>query len=55
MVHSVILLLFVSLLCRDLSVGRGSTATIGGGAFPKISKVDAWDGKDWEVGWKTNG
>ncbi|KAM9435977.1 protein disulfide-isomerase A6 [Clarias gariepinus] len=31
---------------RDLSVGRGSTATISGGALPKIHTVEAWDGKD---------
>lgn len=31
---------------RDLSVGRGSTATVGGGALPKINTVEAWDGKD---------
>lgn len=31
---------------RDLSVGRGSTATISGGALPKINSVEAWDGKD---------
>ncbi|KAI5610948.1 protein disulfide-isomerase A6 precursor [Silurus asotus] len=31
---------------RDLSVGRGSTATITGGALPKIHTVEAWDGKD---------
>uniref|UniRef100_A0A8C8CH48 Protein disulfide-isomerase A6 n=1 Tax=Oncorhynchus tshawytscha TaxID=74940 RepID=A0A8C8CH48_ONCTS len=34
---------------RDLSVGRGSTATVGGGALPKINSVDAWDGKDGEA------
>uniref|UniRef100_A0A8C7D5A4 Protein disulfide-isomerase A6 n=1 Tax=Oncorhynchus kisutch TaxID=8019 RepID=A0A8C7D5A4_ONCKI len=34
---------------RDLSVGRGSTATVGGGALPKINSVDAWDGKDGEL------
>lgn len=31
---------------RDLSVGRGSTATVGGGALPKINSVEGWDGKD---------
>ncbi|XP_056150023.1 protein disulfide-isomerase A6 [Lampris incognitus] len=31
---------------RDLSVGRGSTAMVGGGALPKINTVEAWDGKD---------
>ncbi|XP_012674957.2 protein disulfide-isomerase A6-like [Clupea harengus] len=31
---------------RDLSVGRGSTATIGGTALPKIHAVEPWDGKD---------
>lgn len=34
---------------RELSVGRGSTAPVGGGAFPKIYKVEPWDGKDGEV------
>ncbi|KAI1895127.1 hypothetical protein AGOR_G00103100 [Albula goreensis] len=34
---------------RDLSVGRGSTATVGGGALPKIYAVEAWDGKDGEL------
>ncbi|KAG9336879.1 hypothetical protein JZ751_003227 [Albula glossodonta] len=34
---------------RDLSVGRGSTATVGGGALPKIHAVEAWDGKDGEL------
>lgn len=34
---------------RELSVGRGSTATFGGGAMPKIQSVDAWDGKDGQV------
>lgn len=37
------------LCCRDLSVGRGSTATISGGALPKIHIVEAWDGKDGVV------
>lgn len=30
-------------------MGRGSTATFGGGAMPKINSVDAWDGKDGQV------
>ncbi|XP_066554480.1 protein disulfide-isomerase A6 [Amia ocellicauda] len=34
---------------RDLSVGRGSTATVGGGVIPKIHSVDPWDGKDGEL------
>ncbi|CAG03659.1 unnamed protein product [Tetraodon nigroviridis] len=34
---------------RELSVGRGSTATFGGGAMPKIYSVDAWDGKDGQL------
>lgn len=45
---------------RELSVGRGSTATFGGGAMPRIQSVDAWDGKDGQVsrdiylqGWQT--
>lgn len=33
-------------LLRDLSYGKGTTAPIRGAALPKISKVDAWDGKD---------
>lgn len=36
-------------LCRELSVGRGSTATVGGGALPKINTVEPWDGKDGVV------
>uniref|UniRef100_W5NIX5 protein disulfide-isomerase n=1 Tax=Lepisosteus oculatus TaxID=7918 RepID=W5NIX5_LEPOC len=34
---------------RDLSMGRGSTATVGGGALPKINPVEPWDGKDGEL------
>ncbi|MEQ2181107.1 Protein disulfide-isomerase A6 [Goodea atripinnis] len=34
---------------RELSVGRGSTATLGGGVMPKINTVEAWDGKDGQV------
>lgn len=34
---------------RELSVGRGSTAPVAGGAFPKIHSVEPWDGKDGEV------
>ncbi|KAL2082437.1 hypothetical protein ACEWY4_022255 [Coilia grayii] len=34
---------------RDLSMGRGSTATVGGGALPKINTVEPWDGKDGEL------
>ncbi|XP_039604835.1 protein disulfide-isomerase A6 isoform X1 [Polypterus senegalus] len=34
---------------RDLSMGRGSTATVGGGALPKINRVEQWDGKDGEL------
>lgn len=36
-------------LFRELSVGRGSTATLGGGVMPKINEVEAWDGKDGQV------
>lgn len=39
----------VHLLFRELSVGRGSTDTLGGGAMPKIDAVEAWDGKDGQV------
>ncbi|XP_075869575.1 protein disulfide-isomerase A6 [Nelusetta ayraudi] len=34
---------------RELSVGRGSTDTLRGGALPKIHAVDAWDGKDGQL------
>ncbi|XP_043963266.1 protein disulfide-isomerase A6 isoform X2 [Gambusia affinis] len=34
---------------RELSVGRGSTATLGGGVMPKINAVEAWDGKDGQL------
>lgn len=34
---------------RELSVGRGSTATFGGGAMPKIHAVEPWDGKDGQL------
>uniref|UniRef100_A0A673C5A5 Protein disulfide-isomerase A6 n=1 Tax=Sphaeramia orbicularis TaxID=375764 RepID=A0A673C5A5_9TELE len=34
---------------RELSVGRGSTSTLGSGTMPKIHSVDAWDGKDGQV------
>ncbi|KAM3931411.1 protein disulfide-isomerase A6 [Leptodactylus fuscus] len=34
---------------RELSFGRGSTSPVGGGAIPKIYKVEAWDGKDGEL------
>ncbi|XP_030411290.1 protein disulfide-isomerase A6 [Gopherus evgoodei] len=34
---------------RELSFGRGSTAPVGGGGFPKINTVEPWDGKDGEL------
>ncbi|XP_038134619.1 protein disulfide-isomerase A6 [Cyprinodon tularosa] len=34
---------------RELSVGRGSTSTLGGGVMPKINSVEGWDGKDGEL------
>ncbi|XP_060947049.1 protein disulfide-isomerase A6 isoform X1 [Limanda limanda] len=34
---------------RELSVGRGSTATLGGGVMPKIHAVESWDGKDGQL------
>lgn len=34
---------------RELSVGRGSTATLGGGNLPKIQSVEPWDGKDGQL------
>ncbi|KAG7248824.1 hypothetical protein CRUP_032757 [Coryphaenoides rupestris] len=33
----------------DLSMGRGSTSTVGDGAWPKIMPVEPWDGKDGEL------
>lgn len=42
-------LTFTCFFLRELSVGRGSTAPVGGGAFPKIHSVEPWDGKDGEV------
>lgn len=42
-------LIFSCFFLRELSVGRGSTAPVGGGAFPKIHSVEPWDGKDGEV------
>lgn len=35
---------------RELSVGRGSTATLQGSALPRVATVTPWDGKDKEVG-----
>uniref|UniRef100_A0A2R8MRC7 Protein disulfide-isomerase A6 n=1 Tax=Callithrix jacchus TaxID=9483 RepID=A0A2R8MRC7_CALJA len=34
---------------RELSFGRGSTAPVGGGAFPSIVEKEPWDGRDGEV------
>ncbi|XP_061668622.1 protein disulfide-isomerase A6 [Syngnathoides biaculeatus] len=34
---------------RELSVGRGSTASLAGGAMPKIHSVEPWDGKDGQL------
>ncbi|XP_037606916.1 protein disulfide-isomerase A6 isoform X2 [Sebastes umbrosus] len=34
---------------RELSVGRGSTSTLGSGTMPKIHTVEAWDGKDGQL------
>lgn len=34
---------------RELSVGRGSTATFGGGVMPAVHTVEPWDGKDGQV------
>uniref|UniRef100_A0A3Q3VP97 Protein disulfide-isomerase A6 n=1 Tax=Mola mola TaxID=94237 RepID=A0A3Q3VP97_MOLML len=33
----------------EVSMGRGSTNTLGGGAMPKIHSVEAWDGKDGQL------
>uniref|UniRef100_A0A0N5AGI5 Protein disulfide-isomerase A6 homolog n=1 Tax=Syphacia muris TaxID=451379 RepID=A0A0N5AGI5_9BILA len=34
---------------RDLSYGKGQTIPVKGAEFPKIDKVDPWDGKDGEM------
>uniref|UniRef100_UPI0030131F04 Protein disulfide-isomerase A6 n=1 Tax=Homo sapiens TaxID=9606 RepID=UPI0030131F04 len=34
---------------RELSFGRGSTAPVGGGAFPTIVEREPWDGRDGEL------
>lgn len=34
---------------RDISYGRGRTAPVKGAELPKITKTDAWDGKDGEL------
>ncbi|XP_019727151.1 protein disulfide-isomerase A6 [Hippocampus comes] len=34
---------------RELSVGRGSTATLTGGVLPQIHSVEPWDGKDGQL------
>lgn len=34
---------------RDISFGRGQTAPVRGAQIPKISTVDAWDGKDGQL------
>uniref|UniRef100_A0A2K5BYE5 Protein disulfide-isomerase A6 n=1 Tax=Aotus nancymaae TaxID=37293 RepID=A0A2K5BYE5_AOTNA len=34
---------------RELSFGRGSTAPVGGGAFPSIVEREPWDGRDGEL------
>merc|ERR1711868_299674 len=31
---------------RDLAYGKGRTNPVRGAAIPKISKIDAWDGKE---------
>jgi len=34
---------------RDLSYGKGRTSPVKGAKLPKISNIDAWDGKDGEL------
>merc|ERR1712020_406372 len=34
---------------RDLSYGKGRTSPVKGAQIPKISSIDAWDGKDGEL------
>ena len=52
MMFYILLLLYQKMFVldyRDLSVGRGSTSAVGGGALPNIHAVEAWDGKDGQV------
>jgi len=39
----------VSEFLRDLSYGKGRTSPVKGAKMPKITKIDAWDGKDGEL------
>ena len=34
---------------RDLSYGKGRTSPVKGAQIPKISTIEAWDGKDGEL------
>uniref|UniRef100_A0A7E4VP93 Protein disulfide-isomerase A6 homolog n=1 Tax=Panagrellus redivivus TaxID=6233 RepID=A0A7E4VP93_PANRE len=36
----------ISEFLRDLSYGKGKTASVRGSEMPKVATVDAWDGKD---------
>lgn len=40
-------LTWLLLVCRELAVGRGSTAPLS--EMPKVLKTDSWDGKDGQV------
>lgn len=42
-------LFFLFFSFRDLSVGRGSTASVAGGVLPMVHPVEAWDGMDGVV------
>lgn len=39
----------ISEFLRDLSYGKGKTASVRGTEFPKVEKVEPWDGKDGEL------
>ncbi|KAE9548637.1 hypothetical protein FO519_008149 [Halicephalobus sp. NKZ332] len=39
----------ISEFLRDLSYGKGKTSSVRGSEFPKIEKVEIWDGKDGEI------
>ena len=37
------------LFCRELAVGRGSTAPLKNSKLPSVDGIEAWDGKDGEL------
>ena len=35
--------------CRELAVGRGSTAPLKDAKLPNVNNIEPWDGKDGEL------